>query len=61
VITPRAIADRIADFLFRITSEYGRPIVLTVEDREALADLLQAADDFVDSPADGYAMKKEGA
>lgn len=60
-VTPRMVADRIADFLFRITSEYGRPMVLSVEDREEIAGYVSQvlADDFVSSPSAGYALPKE--
>lgn len=62
-VPARCIADLLADFMFRISSEYGRPMVLSVEDREEIAGFVAQvmADDYIDSPSDGYAMKREGA
>jgi hypothetical protein len=44
VLTPREAADEVAEILFRILDECGqRPILLTVEDREEIAAVIEKA------------------
>lgn len=59
-MTAREIADLLAERVYAITRECGRPIVLSVEDREALAAVIEADEDnYIDSPTNDFAMPED--